>query len=241
MTNGLFLGQATAAKSGTSVTVNIGGTIYTIDVARDLTVASGDQLLIGAVGDRYIAIQRLGATTPTAPVDPPPSVPSKPVTTSGSKSISPVQTISRQGSKWRNDNDDVYQGEYGGQGLHVGCAFYGNRFDSLSGATVTRTTLKVKRKSGGGITAAQDTTLWTLSNSTKPSGAPTRLASTDGPNLRWGQSTTFTLPNSFGQALVDGTAGGLAVYESDGSPYVILDGKSEYSASFTVTINWTRN
>lgn len=236
----MFLGQATAAKSGTTVTVNIGGVVTTVDVARDLSVAAGDQVLMEKVGDRIIAIQRLGASTPTAPVDPPASIPSKPVTTTGSKSISPVQTISRQGSRWRNDNDNVYQGEYGGQGLHVGCAFYGSRFSSLSGATVTKATVKLKRRNAGGITAAQDTTFWLLSEKNKPSGAPTRGSSTDGPNLRWGEYDTFTLPTSWGQALVDGTSGGLAIYEADGSPYVILAGKGEYSASFTVTINWTR-
>lgn len=236
-----FLGQATAAKSGTTVTVNIGGTVYTVDVVRDLSVASGDQVLMEKVGDRFIAYGRMGASTPTAPVDPPSSVPSKPVVTTGSKSISPVQTISRQGSKWRSDNDNVYQGEYGGQGLHTGCAFYGNRFSSLAGSTVTKCTVKMKRRNAGGIIAAQDTTLWLLSEKNKPSGAPTRGSSTDGPNLRWGQSTTFTLPNSWGQALVDGTSGGLAIYEADGSPYVILEGRSNYSASFTVSINWRRD
>lgn len=237
----MILGQAVTDKSGTAVSVNVDGVVLVADVLRDLSVATGDQLILEVVRGRYVAVGRLGTSTPTVPVVPPPTIPSNPPTTSGTKSISPVQTISRQGSKWRNDNDDIYQGEYGGQGLHIGCAFYGSRFSSLSGSTVTKTTIKVKRKNGGGVTAAQDTTIWRVTQSTKPSGAPTLSNSIDGPNLRWGEQATITVPNSLGQALVDGTAGGLAIYESDGSPYVILDGKSDYSASFTVNITWVRN
>lgn len=238
-----IFGIATADKSGTTVTVNISGVVSTIEVARDLTVVTGDALLIETFNrDRYIAVARIGsaATTPD-PSPPTPPPPSRPTVTTGSKVIFPAQTISRQGTRWRTDNDYVYQGEYGGNGNHIGCAFYGNYFASLSGSTVTKATVKMHRRSSGGITAAQDTTLRLVTEKTKPSGAPTLGSSTDGPNLKWGGYTTFTLPTSWGQALVNGTAGGLALYESDGSPYVIMSGKSDYSASFSVTINWTRS
>jgi hypothetical protein len=236
-----IVGTATANKTGTTVTANVAGVITSIDVARDLAVVTGDVLLIEPFGgDRYLAVARIGSAAVTAPEIPVPVPPSKPSITTGKKVVAAYRTISRQGSRWRSDNDDVYQGEYS-NGNHIGCAFYGNGFSSLSGSTVTRATVKMRRKNAGGITAAQDTTLRLVTEKTKPSGAPTLGSSTDGPNLRWGESTTFDLPDSWGQALVDGSAGGLAIYESDGSPYVILDGKGDYSASFTVTINWTRS
>jgi hypothetical protein len=40
--------------------------------------------------------------------------------------------------------------------------------------------------------------------------------------------------------MVDGTAGGLAIFESDGDPYVILDGRGRYASSFALTINYSR-
>ncbi|HET8716672.1 MAG TPA: hypothetical protein VFM50_02890 [Nocardioidaceae bacterium] len=233
-------GIATAATSSGTVTVNAGGTVVTMNAPRDLTLAAGDPVTYLRVGSTWYVLQRYG-TAAAADVDNPAPPPPKPVTVTGSKTFTPVETRSRQGSKWRTDNDDVYQGQFGGNGNHTGCAFYGNGPRSLAGATVTGVKVKMRRRNAGGITAAQDTTLWLVVQKTRPSGAPTLGGSTiDGPNLAWGQTTTWTLPDSWGQAMVDGTAGGLAIFESDGSPYVILDGRGRYSASFALTINYTR-
>jgi hypothetical protein len=237
-------GIAAGAASSGLLTVTINGVDTVTEAARGVTFAAGDRVLVVKAGSIWVAVCRLDtAATGGAPLgspnpDPPPP---KPTTVTGSKTFTPVETRSRQGSKWRTDNDDVYQGEYGGWGNHTGCAFYGNGPRSLAGATVTGVSVRMRRKNAGGVTAAQDTTLWLLVEKTRPSGAPTRGGSTtDGPNLRWGETTTWSLPTSWGQAMVDGTAGGLAVYESDGSPYVILDGRSHYSASFALTISWKR-
>jgi hypothetical protein len=48
------------------------------------------------------------------------------------------------------------------------------------------------------------------------------------------------VPTAWAQSMVDGTAGGLAIYEADGSPYVILDGRGRYGSAFALTINWRR-
>jgi hypothetical protein len=236
------IGIAKGAKASGLVTVTVYGVDVVMNAPRDTTYAAGDRVVFHRVGALWVAGDRLdtaatgGSGDSPNPVPPPP----KPVTTTGTKTFTPVETRSRQASKWRTDNDDVYQGQYGGQGNHVGCAFYGSGPRSLAGATATGASVKLRRKRGGGITAAQDTTFWLLSEKTRPSGAPTRGSSTDGPNLAWGQSTTFTIPTSWAQAMIDGSAGGLAIYESDGSPYVILDGRGAYSASFQLTIKWSR-
>lgn len=238
------IGIAKGAKSSGLLTVTVSGIDVVMNGARDVTFAAGDRVLFTRAGGIWTATTRLDTAATAGPSGDTPNPtppPPKPTVRTGTKVFSPVETRSRQASKWRNDNDDVYQGEYGGQGNHTGCAFYGNGPRSLAGATVTSATVRLRRRSAGGITAAQDTTFWLITNRTRPSGAPTRTSSTDGPNLKWGQSTTFTLPTSWGQALVDGTAGGLAIYESDGSPYVILDGRGSYSASFQLTIKWSRS
>ncbi|MEE3918179.1 hypothetical protein V2I01_04775 [Micromonospora sp. BRA006-A] len=40
--------------------------------------------------------------------------------------------------------------------------------------------------------------------------------------------------------MVDGTAGGLAVYDSSGSPYVRFAGRGSWSPAFTLAISWRR-
>ncbi len=235
------VGTAVGAAADGLVTVTVNGVDVQMLAARDVSFAAGDPVAFVRAGGVWVAMCRTGTAAPPPPLSPPPPPPPpKPVTVTGSKTFTPVETRSRQGSKWRTDNDDVYQGQYGGNGTHTGCAFYGNGPRSLAGATVTSARVKLRRRNAGGITAAQDTTFRLVTQRTRPSGAPTLGSSTDGPNLAWGQSTTFTIPTSWAQAMVDGTAGGLAIFESDGSPYVILDGRSHYSSAFALTINYSR-
>jgi hypothetical protein len=234
------VGTAKAAKVSGQLTVVVAGVEVVMEAARDVTFAAGDQVAFIRAGALWVAVCRIRTAAPASQPDAPVTPPSKPTTTTGSKTFTPVETHSRQGSKWRSDNDDVYQGQYGGNGNHIGCAFYGSGPKSLAGATVTGARIKVRRKSAGGAAAKQQTTLRLVTEKTRPSGAPTLGSSTSGPNLGWGASDTFTIPTSWAQAMVDGTAGGLALYESDGSPYVILDGRGDYGASFALTINWSR-
>lgn len=236
------LATASAAKSGSTVTAVVDGTEVTVQVARDLAVASGDVLMLNLYGSQWIAVGRLftaapADTTPSNGVVPPP----RPTTTTGRAVISPVETRSYRSGDWRTDNDDVYQGQFGGQGNHTGCAFYGTKPRSLSGATVTSASIRVRRPDAGGANAAQATTLRLVTQSRRPGGAPTLTSSTLGPSLRRGATdNSFDIPTAWAQAMVDGTAGGLAVFDSGGSPYVILAGRGRWSAAFTMTINWRR-
>lgn len=234
-------GVAQGAKSSGLLTVKVGGINVVMDAARDVTFAAGDPVVFVRMGSRWAVVARINTAAPTAPAeDPAPPPPPKPSVVYGTRTFTPVETRSRQGSRWRTDNDDVYQGQYGGNGNHIGCAFYGNGPRSLAGVTVLSASCRVRRKNAGGITAAQDTTLRLVTERTRPSGLPTLTSSTDGPNLKWSQSTRFTIPTAWAQSMVDGTVGGLCIYESDGSPYVILDGRGSYGASFSLTINWRR-
>jgi len=66
------------------------------------------------------------------------------------------------------------------------------------------------------------------------------LGDIDGPRLRASEAATFSLPASWGQSLVDGTAGGIQFYDNDGSPRARLDGRGSWGPSFTLTLNWQR-
>lgn len=233
---------ATTAKTGSTCNAVVQGIETTIEVARDITVAIGDALFVGKSQgrSRWVAIARLGLAAPPAPDEVPVPAPAPTAPQKGKKVVTPVETRSRQGSKWRTDNDDVYQGQYG-NGNHVGAVFYGSRLKGLSGVTVTSASIRVRRPDRGGANAAQSTTMRLMTNKTRPSGAVTLTSTTSGPSLRRGQTdTSFTIPTSWAQALVDGTSGGLAFFDAGGSPYVIFAGRGDYSPAFTLTINWTR-
>lgn len=235
-------GIAQGAKSSGLLTVAVNGLNVVMQAARDITFAAGDPVVFVRVGSWWVVVARLGTAAvadPEAIGVPRPPAP-KPSVVYGTKTFAPVETRSRQGSRWRTDNDDVYQGQYGGNGNHTGCAFYGSGPRSLAGVTVRSATVHVRRRAAGGTAAAQDTTLRLVTQATRPAGAPTLTSTTDGPNLKWGQAATFTVPAAWAQAMVDGTAGGLAVFDADGAPYVILEGRGRYAPAFTLTINWSR-
>lgn len=240
MAGPLILATATAAKSGSTVTANVNGTVVTIQVARDLSVASGDVLIVSKIGREWFAIGRAftAAPTPVEPNDPPP--PPKPPQR-GRLVIAPVETRSYRGTYgWRTDNSDVYQGQYGGWGNHYGCAFYGSKPRSLDGATVTDAKIRVRRLTAGTY-AAQTSTLRLMTNATRPGGAPSLTSSTTGPRLAVNATDdSFDVPNSWAQAMVDGTAGGLCVFDAGGSPYIRFAGRGSWSPAFTLTISWER-
>lgn len=238
---------AVTASSSAQCLADIAGVQTLIDVARDLTVAAGDPLLVARYASghtQWVAVARLGATSPAVPAqNPAPAPPDpKPATRTGVTVFAPVETRSYRSGSWRTDNTDVYQGQYGSNGNHTGCAFYGRGPRSLSGATVTAATVRVQRPDYGGANAAQSTTMRLVAESTRPSGAPTLGSTTAGPHLRRGQTTNaFTVPASWAQGMVDGSAGGIGFFDSTGSPYVIFAGRGTWSAAFALTIYWTRS
>jgi len=232
--SGALLGMATAAASASTVTVDVGGQVITCGTLRGITIAQYDPVLVIRVGSRWIVIGRIANATPgsgNASDDSPVA------STAGTAVFAPVETRSWRGS-WRTDTTSVYQGEYS-YGNHTGCAFYGGAPRALAGATVTSAAVYVKRLAAGTY-AAQTTTLRKITESTRPAGAPTVSDSATGPSLAVGAEASVVIPTAWAQALVDGTIGGLGIYEADGSPYVRLAGLGEFSPAWTMTINWSR-
>ena len=237
----ILLATATAAKAGSTVTALVNGIVSTVSVARDLSVSSGDVIVVTKVGSQWFALGRAYAAAPASPVNQPGPVPQPPGGT-GTLSVAPVETRSYQSGAWRTWDTSVFQGQYGGTGNRTGCAFYGSAPRSLAGATVLSAYIQVRRKSGGAY-AAQATTMRLMTNATRPAGAPTLTSSTAGPTLAVGTGPAapgFYIPASWAQSMVDGTAGGLAFFVAGGSPYVQLSGTADWGPAFTMTINWQR-
>jgi phage minor structural protein len=144
-------------------------------------------------------------------------------------------TKSWRSSGWRSDNNRVYQGEYSSYGNHKGCIFFGSantaqmRSD-LSGKTIDSVALYIKRYSGGGSSSDQYVNFYMHNYDTQPAGEPT-LGSNMGNliKLSWGEAGAVNLPTSFGDALKSGSARGVLIYQSSGSPYLILEDLSTYS------------
>lgn len=183
---------------------------------------------------------------PPAPAPSKPQLP-KPKVTTGTLVCPAVQTACYRNGKWRDDigpvnSTDLYQGRYGGSsyGRNIGVAFYGAKPRSLSGATITKAVLKVQRLQAGDF-AARTPTLWLTTQATRPGGSPTLNESTAGPSLKVNQTNSgFILPASWGQALVNGGRGGIAVNVNADSPYIHLAGRGTWSAAFTLTLYWRR-
>lgn len=238
------LATAQAAKSGSTVTVDLAGTLTVVQVARDLTVATGDVLVVTKSGaglpSQWFAIARAFAAAPAA-VDPAGNLPLVPIypTPYGTLAVAPTYTGTYRDGVWQSAGGDVQQGIYGGAGNATGVAYYGVKAQALAGATVLAARVSVQRLTGGTPTA-QTATLQRVTQTDWDGSAPTLAASTTGPALAVGESADFTVPTSWAQAIVDGTAGGLGVFAAGGTPYMRFAGVAAASPAWLLSIDWTR-
>ncbi|MFJ6841338.1 hypothetical protein ACIQRE_01565 [Streptomyces griseoluteus] len=255
---GVLRGTAKTTAASGACLVSIGGIVVTARVASGLAVTAGQILLLARLGSTYYVINIVPAAPTSAPTPPPPTdtappdtgdapPPPKPVVTTGTLTCVPTATACYRDGSWRSDGDptnsfDLFQGRYGGSsyGRNTGCAFYGSKPHTLSGATCTKATLKIKRLSAGDY-SARSATLRLVSQTSRPGGAPTLNESTSGPGLKINESTTFTLPTSWGQQLIDGARGGIAISTGSDDPYIQLAGRGSWSAAMTLSLSWRRS
>lgn len=237
----MMLATAKSTKSSGAVLAEINGQSVTVMCARGLTPAVNDVLLVEQVGTSWFAVDAVDVTAGAPPADSAPPPP--PTVSTGTLTVTPVETRSyRSGSVtgWRTDDDDVYQGQYGGWGNHTGCAFYGTKPRSLAGATVTGATFRVRMEQIGSYPPGA-ATMRLMTNATRPGGAPTLTSTATGPQLAQGATEDrFPVPVAWAQAMVDGTAGGIAFFTASGSPYLRMAGRGSWSAAFTLSISWRR-
>lgn len=231
--------QATSSSSGAACSARVNGVVVTVQLARDLTVAAGDVLLVHRVDQTYYGCCRLyasAAADPGAPDTPDPNT--DPIT--GTTVIMPVYTGTYRDSAWSTATADTLQGVSGGFGNATGAAFYGSKPASLAGVTVAAASVRLRRGYGGPA-AATAVTLNLVTETEQPAGAPTLTLSTAGPSLVPNQlSEAYPVPTAWAQALADGSAGGLAVYDADGSPFVRMAGRGSDPSAWLLSIDWSR-
>ena len=120
---------------------------------------------------------------------------------------------------WRPDTTPAWWTDQPSQGYclpvtgYQGAWFYGSSaFASIAGRSCTSLTLRVSRPSVGGISGRH---LWRAAAPQRHEASVRAVLALDrregvrGP--AWGGTTTITLPTSWGQALIDGTARGRPV------------------------------
>lgn len=156
------------------------------------------------------------------------------------------------GGMWRNDGDEVYQGDWTGNDNHRGLYFYGSDiYTKLSTGGVVRTPTKVtiylKRLSTAhGNNTGVGINLRGHLYQSKPSGDPvggmTNEAS-DGDDIVFlsrGEAATVTVPSSWYNNIVDSTAAnrieGFGVYGSTTSDYAVMYGRGDSSSYGKLTI-----
>lgn len=241
ITSSTTTGTATTAASNCLVSVYLNGAIVTVNSARGLAVAVGDVVLMHRVEDAYYVCCVLYPTAPeeTAPNILPPDL--LPPVYDGRTVVMPVYTGTYRNGAWLTSTTDTLQGVSGGYANATGTAFYGAKPASLTGTVVTAATVRLIRRAAAGAPGAQATTLRLVTESEQPAGAPTLTSTTAGPSLMEGETVeAYPVPTAWAQAMADGTAGGLALFDGDGSPYVRYAGRGTDPTAWTLTIDWTR-
>lgn len=235
-----FTAVATAAKSAGTVVANINGSLRSIAIARDLTVAAGDVMVVHRFGSLWMATARIGTAALTeapaiiAELDPNPSV------VTGDLTIVAESTGTYRGGAWNTRGGLVRQGNRGGAGNAVGAVFYGTKARSLAGSTVTGARLESIHLLDGPA-AGTASTMRLITETSRPAGTPTLTSSTAGPGIVPGElPISFTIPTAWAQAMVDGTAGGIGFYVAGGTPYLHYAGLETRPSSFTLVIDWSR-
>lgn len=156
------------------------------------------------------------------------------------------------GGMWRNDGDEVYQGDWTGNDNHRGLYFYGTKiYDALNTGGVVRTPTKVtiylKRMSTShGNNTGVGINLRGHIYQTKPSGDPVGGMTNEGSDgddivfLSRGEAATVTIPSSWYNNIVDSTAAnrieGFGVYGSTSGDYAVMYGTSSGSSYGKITL-----
>jgi len=162
--------------------------------------------------------------------------PPPPSGTTGTDTFPAQDAISFRNGKWRSDSGDVVQSDWGGWGDNYGSWFYGNEPSNyLTGATITRLRIRVRRKSGG-VYGAQTVHFIRHNSRTRPGGNVDYVSENVDAGVDIGQTVDVDLPISWGQDIVD-NGGGISIANA---PYVVLAGINEMSDSGLLMMDWSR-
>lgn len=141
--------------------------------------------------------------------------------------------------RWRTDY--VYQGDPGSWapalGNYRGLWFFNASSirSALSGKTIKSIRIKLTRRSKGGYYSSRPLYFYTHNKTSASGGAPS-LSNSAGKlaSFKPGESKWVNLPKSFGEALKNGTATGIAIYDSSGSQqnYLIMEKKATLEITY---------
>ena len=169
------------------------------------------------------ASQHHGTTTTDTGTATPPADPVVEVTEEWSATSSRSW---RDNWSWRTDNNEVYQGEWSGYGLHKGLWFFGDSVrNAVNGKTIKRIRVHVSRKSSGGNSGNVGIVFRSHNHASQPSGEPTLSSTTHTVNFSWGESKWVTLPSAFHSIFENGNARGIGIYTTsrNNSDYAIFN------------------
>lgn len=233
----LFRTAVVTAVGTQAVTLNVDGASLTLPALTTPSgYAIGDSVLVardGASGGWVLGKIGSTVTAPAAPV-----TPTQPSVSLRERTVLPYFTGTYRGGKWR-DTSDLYQGDYGGFGLNTGAAYYGTQIYALGAVTASpHSAYLTYRRQSGGTYAAQIPTMRLLAAGTKPAGAPVLGTSSAGTAVAVGNVATWELPGAWVTALLNGTAGGIAINSASSTPYIVLDGLADYAAAMALTFSY---
>lgn len=235
---------------GTVTLAVLGGSAYSVPVLASYTPQTGDPVLAMRVTSANLVV--LGgirtANATTAPFNSRTAMKWNvyPTIVSGPTAPNPftVNAVSsgsyRSSDKWGGRNYPA-QGAYLSQyGYYQGAFFYGSgAFADIRGKTVTKITWTVGRKNEAGVISNVPVYAALHSHVVRPGGAPN--FTTGGRKigvLDRNETDTFTLPDSWGQALVDGTAKGIGFLKLSTSNYSVYKGVPDGASQGRIVITW---
>lgn len=228
----------------------LGGTASNVPVLASYTPQNGDPVLVLRVSDANLVV--LGgirtANTTTAPFNTRTSLKWNVYAAPVSGPVVPnpltIDAVSsgsyRSADKWGGRNYPVQGAYVSTYGYYQGAFFYGSgAFSDLRGKTVTKITWTVGRKNDGGVISNVPVYAALHSHTSRPSGAPNYTTGAKNIGvLDRNQTDTFTLPDDWGQKLVDGKARGIGMLRLSTSNYSIYKGTSDGASQGRIQIYW---
>jgi hypothetical protein len=141
-------------------------------------------------------------------------------------------------NQWSGPTADLQQGTAPNMPPAQGAVFYGGAPATIGGGVALGASVRIQRVPGG-TPNAQQPSLYLVKESAPPDAGPptTVLGPITGPAMVVGQSAAINLPAAWGQALLDGSAGGLML-QSLGAPAVRFAGQSSWIPAWDLTITY---
>lgn len=213
-----FSGRGSGNKYGAKATS--GSRIHMESTRPSFTTASLAETTGGTV------TESAGITSVPSPGDASGTTPTEPVTISQGKSLkTSVSCLSWDDTYGWDAGNTLTQGDYG-YGNHRGLMYFDASAiqTELAGKTIKSVRLFMTRDTRGGSSASGALSFHLHNYTSQPAGMPalgTSLGALG--SYAWGESKWITLPNSVGNALRDGTAKGIAIYNSSGNPYMLMN------------------